>query len=112
VRDVLHVEVVRRPNRAARHLVVGQQHRRLVQHQVGDAGLLDRLPPRGRGQGRVAGFAVTAQLQPPPYLAVQRQQHPRPVGAQHQRAGGDVVGPAAAPDAVGVPPQVPQVGLA
>ena len=64
------------------------------------------------GQGGVAGLAVAAELEPPPRLGVQGQQHPVAVGGEHQGARGEVVGAAAARHPVGVRRQVVDVPLA
>ncbi len=49
-----------------------------VQREIvgAEAGLLERLAQGGGGQGGVAGLGVAAELEPPPDLGVQRQQHP------------------------------------
>ena len=70
--EVLHVEVVRRPNRTAGHLVSGEQERVWIEREIDEPALLVRLPKGGSFQGRVSGLDVTAGLEPPSDAGVQR----------------------------------------
>ena len=46
-----------------------------VQHEVGHPGLLDTLPQRGPAERHVLRLAVAAEVEPPPRLGVQGEQH-------------------------------------
>ena len=70
--------------------------------EVGDARLLPCLTQRRGGEGGVARLEVAAEGEPATGLAVQVEQHLVTGGRQHQRAGGQVVGEAGPPLAVGV----------
>ena len=105
--DEADVEVVHLDPRLAeqdRVLVEVRRHR--VEVQGGQSGLLQRLPQRDAGQGGVAGLAVTAEGEPPTRLAVQVEQDVLTARVDHEGPGGEVVGNAVAPGALGLGVQV------
>ena len=64
-RDVADVEVAAAAARVAeRYGVLVEVHRRRLEHEAGQPGLLGRLAQRGAGQGGVAGLDVAAELEP------------------------------------------------
>ena len=60
--EKLHVEVIGGANRAAGHLVPGQQERVRIEREIDQPALFIRLPKGGGFQGGVSALDVTTGL--------------------------------------------------